>query len=178
MKLFTRMVEWGALAAMAVATTALAQKEQWLDYHVNRRARGYRYLNLTTNPPPNVKLPKLNAPAVLRALDHAAGPGGPLAVPGPHEEVRASTTASISTPPAMGGWMTRRPWARSRTDQYSAYFEPVRVVFKGEDGPITYHLVLRFMQYGAERCEPDAFLRRILRRQGGYRRQEAAHRAD
>ena len=42
--------------------------------------------------------------------------------------------------------MTRRRWAPRARDQYSAYFEPVRVVFKGEDGPITYHLVLRFMQ--------------------------------
>ena len=46
---------------MALATTASAQKEQWLDYHVSREGRGYRYLTLTTNPPPNVKLPKLNA---------------------------------------------------------------------------------------------------------------------
>src|SRR5512136_515140 len=61
MKLFTRMFGWSALAAIAATTTALAQKEQWLDYHVNREGRGYRYLNLTTNPPPNLQLPKFNS---------------------------------------------------------------------------------------------------------------------
>jgi hypothetical protein len=41
----------------------------------------------------------------------------------------------------------KTPVGTWQTDQYSAYFEPVRAVFKGDDGPITYHLVLRFMQY-------------------------------
>jgi hypothetical protein len=35
----------------------------------------------------------------------------------------------------------------SHVDQYAAYFDPVRVVFKGEDGPIAYHLLLRFYMY-------------------------------
>ena len=35
----------------------------------------------------------------------------------------------------------------ARVDSYSAIFPPTRVVFKGEDGPITYHLVFRFYQY-------------------------------
>ena len=82
------MTRWAALTALALATTASAQKEQWLDYHVSREGRGYRYLDLTTNPPPNVKLPKLNAQALLRALDHAARPGRTLALPRPHQEVR------------------------------------------------------------------------------------------
>ena len=37
----------------------------------------------------------------------------------------------------------------------------MRAVFKGEDGPITYHLILRFMQYGSQ----DA---RLLCSSGGY----------
>lgn len=32
-------------------------------------------------------------------------------------------------------------------DSYSATFEPAKMVFKGEDGPVTYHLGLRFMRY-------------------------------
>ena len=41
----------------------------------------------------------------------------------------------------------KTPVGTSRTATNTApTFEPVRVVFKGEDGPITYHLVLRFMQ--------------------------------
>ena len=35
----------------------------------------------------------------------------------------------------------------ARLDSYNAYFPPAPVVFKGEDGPITYHLAFRFYQY-------------------------------
>jgi hypothetical protein len=35
----------------------------------------------------------------------------------------------------------------NRTDQYSAYFGPVKVIFEIEDGPVTYHLNLRFYGY-------------------------------
>ena len=34
-----------------------------------------------------------------------------------------------------------------------AYFEPVKLVFKGEDGPISYHLIVRFYQFGQERAQ-------------------------
>ena len=37
-----------------------------------------------------------------------------------------------------------------RTDQYSAYFGPVKVVFEGEDGPLTYHLNFRFYNYNEQ----------------------------
>jgi len=55
----------------------------------------------------------------------------------------------------------KTPVGISRSDQYTAYFEHVRVVFKGEDGPITYHLTLRFMQYGAGEVN-------LLASSGGY----------
>jgi hypothetical protein len=55
----------------------------------------------------------------------------------------------------------KSPVGTSHSDQYSASFEPVRVVFKGEDGPITYHLILRFMQYG----DNDA---NLMSSSGGY----------
>ncbi len=49
------------LAGMALVTNASAQKEQWLQYHISREGRGYRGLNLTTNPPPNITLPKFSS---------------------------------------------------------------------------------------------------------------------
>jgi len=146
MKLFTRMVRWGALATMAVATTVSAQKEQWLDYHVDREGRGFRYLNLTTNPPPNVKLPKLNArPYFAHWTTPMDKEGRWLCLDrskrsGLYDTVYFDTTGN-------GRLDDKAPVGVARSDQYNAYFEPVRVVFKGEDGPITYHLVLRFAQY-------------------------------
>ena len=45
----------------------------------------------------------------------------------------------------MAGWTTKRPF-QARLDSSYAFFPPAPVVFKGEDGPITYHLVFRFYQ--------------------------------
>jgi len=148
MKLFTRMVQYCALVALTAATTALAQKEQWLDYHVDREGRGYRYLTLTTNPPPNLKLPKFNSQPCFAHWDTPLDPAGRWLCldrskkSGLYDRVYIDTTGN-------GRLDDKTPAGTMRSDQYSAYFEPVRVVFKGEDGPITYHLVLRFMQYQA-----------------------------
>jgi len=147
MKLFTRIVEWGALAAMALATTALAQKEQWLDYRVSREGRGYRYLTITTNSPPNVKLPKFNAQPYFAQWTTPMDPAGRWLCldrtrkSGLYDRVYFDTTGN-------GRLDDKTPVGTMHADQYSASFEPVRVVFKGEDGPITYHLIFRFMQYG------------------------------
>jgi hypothetical protein len=160
MKRFKRMAQWGALAAMTLATTASAQKEQWLDYHVSTEGRGYRYLTLTTNPPPNVKLPKLNAQPYFAHWTTPLDPAGRWLCldrtkkTGLYDRVYFDTTGN-------GRLDDKPPAGTSHSDQYSAYFEPVRVVFKGEDGPITYHLVLRFLQYGAGEVN-------LLSSSGGY----------
>jgi len=146
MKLFTGLVRLGTLAAMVVGTTASAQKEQWLDYHVSRDGRGYRYLTLTTNPPPNVKLPKFNAQPYFAQWTTPMDPAGRWLCldrtkkSGLYDRVYFDSTGN-------GRLDDKTPVGTAHSDQYTAYFEPVRVVFKGEDGPITYHLVLRFMQY-------------------------------
>ncbi len=146
MKLFTGMVRLGALGAMAMATTVLAQKEQWLDYHVSREGRGFRFLTLTTNPPPNVKLPTLNARPYFAHWTTPLDPAGRWLCldrskkSGLYDRVYFDTTGN-------GRLDDKIPVGTFRSDQYNAFFEPVRVVFKGEDGPVTYHLVFRFSQY-------------------------------
>jgi len=161
MKLFTTAVRWsGLVAMMVVAIPALAQKEQWLDYHVSREGRGYRYLMLTTNPPPNVKLPKFNARPYFGQWTTPMDPAGRWLCldrtrkSGLYDRVYFDTTGN-------GRLDDKTPVGTSRSDQYSASFEPVRVVFKGEDGPITYHVNFRFMQYG----EGEA---NLMTSSGGY----------
>jgi hypothetical protein len=161
MKLFTTMVRWsGLVAMMAAALPALGQKEQWLDYHVSREGRGYRYLTLTTNPPPNVKLPKFNAQPYFVQWTSPMDPAGRWLCldrtrkSGLYDRVYFDTTGD-------GRLDDKTPVSTAHSDQYSASFEPVRVVFKGEDGPITYHLIFRFMQYG----EGDA---NLMASSGGY----------
>ena len=154
------MTEWAALAVMALATTASAQKEQWLDYRVSREGRSYRYLNLTTNPPPNVKLPKLDAQPYFAHWTTPMDPAGRWLCldrtkkSGLYDRVYFDSNGN-------GRLDDETPVGTSHTDQYSAYFEPVRAVFKGEDGPITYHLVLRFMKYDASEAN-------LLAASGGY----------
>jgi len=38
-----------------------------------------------------------------------------------------------------------------RREDNESYFEPVKLVFKGEDGPISYHLICRFYQFDKQR---------------------------
>jgi len=160
MKYFRSINQWAALTAMAVATTVSAQKEQWLDYHVSREGRGYRYLDLTTNPPPNVKLPKLNARPYFAHWTTPLDPAGRWLCldrtkkSGLYDRVYFDSTGN-------GRLDDKAPVGTLRMDQYAAYFEPVRAVFKGEDGPITYHLVLRFMKYDDNK--PN-----LLAASGGY----------
>jgi hypothetical protein len=40
--------------------------------------------------------------------------------------------------------------ATYQTDQYYTYFGPVKIVFEGEDGPVTYHLNFRFFDYNEQ----------------------------
>jgi hypothetical protein len=160
MRLFTNVVRWSALAVMAIATTALAQKEQWLDYHIDREGRGYRYLTLTATPPPGIKLPNLNTRPYFAHWTTPLDPAGRWLCldrtkkSGLYDRVYIDSTGNgrLDDKTPVGTW---------RSDQYSAFFEPVKVVFKGEDGPITYHLVLRFMQY-------DAGEARLMSSSGGY----------
>jgi hypothetical protein len=161
MKLFTTVAKWsGVVAAVAVAIPALAQTEQWLDYHVSREGRGYRSLTLTTNPPPNIKLPKFNAQPYFAQWTTPMDPAGRWLCldrarkSGLYDRVYFDTTGS-------GRLDDRTPVSTAHSDQYSAYFEPARVVFKGEDGPVTYHLVFRFAQYGDG--EPN-----LMASSGGY----------
>ncbi|HWI57822.1 MAG TPA: hypothetical protein VNZ22_11395, partial [Bacillota bacterium] len=136
-----------ALGLFALATPAWAQKEQWLEYHTDREGKGYRYLDLTTNPPPNVALPKLAAqPYFARWTSPLDASGGRWICfdrtrkAGPHDRLYIDTNGN-------GRLDDDAPVSTFRTDQYTAYFEPAKVTFKGEDGPITYHLALRFMKY-------------------------------
>ncbi len=161
MKIRSSLRSWLALCSLALATTALAQKEQWLEYHTTTDARTYHWLDLTTNPPPNVALPKLNAqPYFARWASPLDPDGGRWASfdrtrkSGPYDRVYFDTTGN-------GRLDDKTPVSAYRIDQYYAYFDPVRVVFKSPEGPITYHLLFRFMKYEGSQVQ-------LLVSPGGY----------
>ena len=135
--------------------------KQWLQYHTSREGRSDHYVDLLTNPPPNVALPKLNAKPYFARWTTPLDPNGGRWLcldrtrkSGPYDRLYIDTKGDgrLDDKAAIG---------TTRMDQYSAYFEPARLVFKGEDGPITYHLVLRFMKY-------DGGPTYLLASSGGY----------
>ena len=147
MNTFRRLQKWTVLMGLTLATVAYAQKEQWLEYHIDREGRGYHWLDLTTNAPAGLALPKLNArPYFARWVSPLDAKGGRWACfdrtrkSGPYDRVYFDSNGN-------GRLDDKTPITTTRLDQYSAYFEPAKVVFKGEDGPITYHVVFRFMSY-------------------------------
>jgi hypothetical protein len=149
MKTFRTIGKWVVLAGMAVATTASAQKEQWLQYHTSRDGRGYRSLDLTTNAPAGVTLPKCTAQPYFARWATPLDPKGRWACfdrtrkTGPYDLVYFDSNGN-------GRLDDKTPVKAYRVDQYYAYMGPMRVVLKGEDGPITYHLVFQFMRYESQ----------------------------
>ena len=64
------------LAGMALAGSALAQTEQWLQYHTGAEAQAFHQLQVTTNPPAGVALPKLTGPAYFARWKTPLDPSG------------------------------------------------------------------------------------------------------
>jgi hypothetical protein len=134
------------LAGMVLAGTAFAQSEQWLEYHTGNDGRAYHRMELTNDPPPGVALPKLNAsPFFARWLTPMDPAGGRWLCldrtrkSGPYDRLFIDSNGN--------GRLDDEAPRQARLDSYNAYFPPTSVVFKGEDGMITYHLVFRFYQY-------------------------------
>jgi hypothetical protein len=132
-----------------------AQQEQWLQYHSSREASqifgnaGSNMIKLSTQQPAGVELPQFKGqnqlftkwptPMVKSsylwiALDrtHEQGPYNLL-------YIDSNANGSLDDGAAVTAY---------RTDQRSAYFGPVKVIFEVEDGPVTYHLNFRSYQYG------------------------------
>ncbi len=142
------------ISLLVFTSTTVAQEEQWLQYHSERQAQqivgdmGTSNPKLTSEKPQGVELPQFKS--------------------------QQQFFAKWSTPMVESGYLwisldrtqKQGPWNRLfidsngngrlndetaitayRTDRYSAYFGPVKVVFEGEDGPLTYHLNFRFYSY-------------------------------
>lgn len=134
------------LAGLLAAATAFAQKEQWLEYHTGGDSLSYHPITLTTNAPPGIRLPKLNAPPYFARWITPMDPAGGRWLcldrtrkSGPYDRLFIDTTGN--------GRLDDKTPVPARIDSYNAYFPATPVIFKGEDGPVTYHLAFRFYQY-------------------------------
>jgi len=141
------MREWAVLVGIALTAAASAQPEQWLEYHTSPEGKGYRYLELTTNAPSGITLPKLNWQPYFARWSTPMDPAGGrwLCL----EQTRKSGLWDRLYIDSNGDGRLDddTPMEASGRDRYSAFFNPARVVFQTEDGPVAYHLVFRFIKY-------------------------------
>ena len=143
------------ISLLVLTSAAGAQDEQWLQYHTEREAERIigdmtrSNLKLTSEKPQSIELPDFkceepfftnwSTPMVESgrlwvALDRTAKQGR-------WDQLYIDSNVN-------GHLNDEKPVKAYRTDQYYTYFGPVKVVFEGEDGPLTYHLNFRFYQSG------------------------------
>jgi hypothetical protein len=151
------------IVLLSLTLSARAQQEQWLRYHSAREvsvlgtASFSQSLELSSEKPAGMKLPQFKSdkpyfakwptPMVKEGYlriacdrSHKHGPYDLLYIDSNHDGQLDDETVATAY----------------RTDQYSAYFGPVKVIFEIEDGPVTYHLNLRF--YGYEDRETRLYI--------------------
>jgi len=139
------------ISVLILTAHAQAQEQQWLQYHSSREASQIlggmpgQVLELSAEKPAGVELPqfkgqnqffaKWSTPMVKSghlwiALDrtHKYGPCDLICID-------SNGNGHLNDETAV---------ATYRTEQYNAYFGPVKVIFQVEDGPVTYHLNFRF----------------------------------
>jgi len=142
------------ISLLVLTLTAGAQDEQWLQYHSEREAyriiggRGTSNWTITSDKPQDVKLPEFKTkqqffiewptPMVKSgrlwiALDRTSEQGK-----WDRLFIDSNGNGHLNDEDAVTAY---------RTEQRYTYFGPVKIVFEGEDGPISYHLNFRFYDY-------------------------------
>lgn len=134
------------LAGALITNVVMAQSEQWLEYHTGGEGLAYHSMELTTNPPPNITVPKtISQPYFARWVTPMDPSGGRwfcldrTRKSGPYDRIYFDTTGN--------GRLDDKKVGDARLESNFAYFPGTRVIFKGEDGPITYHVMFRYYQY-------------------------------
>jgi hypothetical protein len=127
------------LAGLLLTGRAWAQGEQWLQYHTDSQGKASRVLSITTTPPAGVALPKFNAqPYFARWTTPMDTNGGRWMAldrrrqSGPYDLLYIDSTGN-------GRLDDKKPVVGS-PDSSRSVFPAIPLTFKGEDGPITYHL--------------------------------------
>ena len=117
-------------AGLLLAGSAWAQPEQWLEYHTGAEQLAYKLIEGTTNPPPGVALPKLNAAPFFARWKTPMDPAGGrwLCL---DRSRKAGTYDRLFIDSAGNGRLDDKTPIQATTQTYMANFPPVRMVFKG-----------------------------------------------
>jgi hypothetical protein len=142
------------ITILILTSAASAQDEQWLQYHSEREAMRIvgnmmrSNLRLTSEKPQGVELPdfKTEEPFFTSWSTPMVDSGQLcIAVDRSAEQGRWDQLYIDSN---INGHLNDETAVKAyRTEQYYTYFGPVKVVFEGEDGPLTYHLNFMFREY-------------------------------
>ena len=111
----------------------MAQSEQWLEYHTSDEGRAYHQMELTTNPPPGVALPKLNAPPYFARWQTPMDPAGGRWLcldrtrkSGPYDRLFIDSNGN--------GRLDDETPVQARLDSYNAFFPPARSFSRARTG--------------------------------------------
>jgi len=141
------------ISLLVLTLTAGAQDEQWLQYHSEREA--YRIIGgsssrqtVTSNKPDGVKLPEFKTKQQF-FIDWATPmvKSGRLWIALDRTSENEKWDRLYIDSNGNGHLDDEDAVTAYRTDTYYTYFGPVKIVFEGEDGPISYHLNFRFYDY-------------------------------
>jgi hypothetical protein len=138
----------------ALGLSSSAQQEHWLRYHSASEVslldggRNMLMLELSQETPSGTKLPSFKAdqpyfakwPTPMVQQGHLRIACDRSHKHGPYDLLYIDSNGN-------GHLDDETVVQANRTDQYSAYFGPVRVIFEIEDGPVTYHLNFRYYGY-------------------------------
>jgi hypothetical protein len=129
---------------------ANAQEEQWLQYRSAAEARQivgdmtYQFKEPSSAKPEGVKLPSLTAETPYFVLwETPMAKSGKVWMVFDKSNKNGSYDRLYLDANVNGDLSDETALSPSRRESNTAYFGPVKVVFEGEDGPITYHLELQ-----------------------------------
>lgn len=139
------------LLGSALAAAGAPAAEQWLEYHTTSQPNSYHRLTLTTNPPPNVTLPKLRASPLFGCWKNGWDKGRWFVLDRAQKGGRCDRIVIDSN--GNNRLDDETAISGTQNDDFMIRFPPLKLVFKGEDGPVTYHLLLQFYQYDEDNSQ-------------------------
>ncbi|MCP4610323.1 MAG: hypothetical protein GY845_16555 [Planctomycetes bacterium] len=138
------------ISLIILTSPAPAQDEQWLQYHSEREAqriivdRGWSTPALTSEMPQGVELPQFTSTApFFTKWSTPMVEAGYLWISFDRTQKNGPYDGLFIDSNGNGHLNDETVITAYRTDQSYTYFGPVKVVFQGEDGPLTYHLNFR-----------------------------------
>ncbi len=149
---FFRLIVGISLAFLIAG--AAAQDEQWLQYHSERQAyrtvgdMGSSTLRPSTDKPEGVELPDFkNDDPFFFQWSSPMVEGGKLWIALDRTNPKGHWDLLYIDSNGDGNLNDETVVKPYQTERYYTCFGPVKVVFKREDGPVTYHLDFRFLDY-------------------------------